>query len=165
MPFDKKACDKAYREANKEKLAAQNKAWREANKDKIKAYREANKDKRNAQGKAWREANKDRQKKNWADWQKNNREKINAYIHTDQCTKSHRMSNWRIRGVNNVNNELYDYFMNCDKCEACGGDFTDKNVKCLDHNHETGDFRYVLCNRCNVRDNWKKFILNHNDNA
>jgi len=63
MPFDKKACDKAYREANKEKLAAQNKAWREANKDKIKAYREANKDKRNAQGKAWREANKDRQKK------------------------------------------------------------------------------------------------------
>jgi hypothetical protein len=36
---------KAYREANKDKIAEQNKAYYEANKDKFKAYYEANKDK------------------------------------------------------------------------------------------------------------------------
>ena len=58
------AWQKAYREANKDKVAAQQKAYREANKDKIaawqKAYREANKDKVAAQQKAWYEANKDK---------------------------------------------------------------------------------------------------------
>ena len=62
MPFDsgdyeankerRAAKDKAYREANKERL----KAYYEANKEKLKAYREANKEKL----KAYREANKER---------------------------------------------------------------------------------------------------------
>ena len=58
------ARQKAYYEANKDKIAAQQKAYREANKDKIaaqqKAYREANKDKLAAWQKAYREANKDK---------------------------------------------------------------------------------------------------------
>ncbi len=151
---ERKAYMKKYREDNKEKLAAQTKAYRQANKEKIAArqivYNKNNKDKITAKEKAYRIANK---------------EKINAYIHTDQGTKSNRMSNWRTRGVNNVTDELYHYYMNCDKCEVCGNEFTDKNWKCFDHNHETGDFRYVLCNRCNAHDNWKKVILNHTDNA
>ena len=53
---DRKAYDKIYHEANKDKI----KAYQEANKDKIKenkkAYYEANKDKM----KAYREANKDK---------------------------------------------------------------------------------------------------------
>jgi len=68
------------------------------------------------------------------------------------------MSTWRKYGVNNVNDELYDYFMNCDKCEACGKEFTDSFNKCLDHDHDTGDFRYVLCRSCNCNDNWKTKI-------
>jgi hypothetical protein len=47
----KKEYNKAYREANKDKIKEEKKAYREANKDKIKeekkAYREANKDKIN----------------------------------------------------------------------------------------------------------------------
>jgi 5-methylcytosine-specific restriction endonuclease McrA len=61
MPYkdkeDKKASDKAYREANKEKRAAVNKAWREANPEKVKAYWEANPEKKKAKDKAYREAN------------------------------------------------------------------------------------------------------------
>ena len=58
------AQQKAYYEANKDKVAAQKKAWYEANKDKVaaqkKAYYEANKDKVAAQQKAYYEANKDK---------------------------------------------------------------------------------------------------------
>ncbi len=55
-------CQKAYYEANKEKIAAKKKVYREANKEKIaaksKAYREANKEKIAAKNKVWYEANK-----------------------------------------------------------------------------------------------------------
>ena len=64
------AWQKAYYEANKDKIAARQKAYYEANKDKIaarqKAYYEANKDKIAAWQKAYREANKDK----IAAWQK-----------------------------------------------------------------------------------------------
>ena len=64
----KKATQKAYNEANKDKIKAYNEAYYEAskekrkahyeaNKDKIKAYNEANKDKIKAQKKAYYEAN------------------------------------------------------------------------------------------------------------
>ena len=58
------AQQKAYYEANKDKIAAQQKAWHEANKDRVaaqqKAWYEANKDRVAAQQKAYREANKDK---------------------------------------------------------------------------------------------------------
>tara|TARA_R110000772_G_scaffold160436_1_gene271576 strand:- start:222 stop:758 length:537 start_codon:yes stop_codon:yes gene_type:complete len=57
---EKKAYDKAYREANKDKIKVYQKAWQEANKDKSKAYREANKDKKKAYNKAYDEANKEK---------------------------------------------------------------------------------------------------------
>jgi len=75
MPFDVAAYNKAYheanrekilaqkkeyREANKEKIAAQDKAYREANKEKIKVYKEANKEKILAQQKAYYDANKEK---------------------------------------------------------------------------------------------------------
>jgi hypothetical protein len=54
---------------NKEKKAANNKAWREANKEKIAAYYEDNKERKASYHKAWREANKEKvaaTKKAWA---------------------------------------------------------------------------------------------------
>ena len=56
----KKAYDKAYFKANKDKILAQNKAWYEANKNEKKAYYEANKDKIKARKKAYFKANKDK---------------------------------------------------------------------------------------------------------
>ena len=61
---EKKAYNKAYREANKEKILKQKKAYHEANKEKIaefqKAYREANKEKIAERKKAYCEANKEK---------------------------------------------------------------------------------------------------------
>lgn len=75
-----KRCNKAYQEANKEKLKAYHKAHYEANKDKIKdrekAYREANKDKIKDRQKAYREANKDKINEFQKAYYKANKDKI-----------------------------------------------------------------------------------------
>jgi hypothetical protein len=59
----KREHNKAYREANKEKIAARNKAYYEANREKIlkerKAYHEANRERVLKKRKAYREANRD----------------------------------------------------------------------------------------------------------
>tara|TARA_R110000787_G_scaffold94579_1_gene197326 strand:+ start:814 stop:1281 length:468 start_codon:yes stop_codon:yes gene_type:complete len=64
MTKDRREYYKKYREANKEKLAAQAKAYYKANKEKIapkmKAWQEANKDKVAAHSKAWKERNKEK---------------------------------------------------------------------------------------------------------
>lgn len=52
--------DKAWREANKEKISERNKQYREANKEKCyaqsKAWAQANRERVNAKNKAWRDA-------------------------------------------------------------------------------------------------------------
>ena len=86
-PEKRKAYDKAYREANKDKIRAQRKFYREANADKEKArhkaYREANKDKIKAQGKAYREANKDKirsqRKSHWQKYKDKNLARLKIY--------------------------------------------------------------------------------------
>lgn len=79
------------------------------------------------------------------------------YLKTTSCIKSYRISNWKSRGVVCENfDELYDKYMNtthCEKCNielSCGGKITN-TTKCLDHSHNTGEFRNILCNLCNIK--------------
>ena len=93
-----KACNKAYYEANKEKIAERMKAYKAANKDKIaermKAYYEVNKEKINErntvyyeankeklleQQKAYKEANKDRLTEEKKAYKQANKEKLFEY--------------------------------------------------------------------------------------
>ena len=75
-----KACDKAYRQANKEKDAEYGKAYNQANKEKIaeqvKAYYQANKEKISEQGKAYRQENKEKIVEYHKAYQQANKEKI-----------------------------------------------------------------------------------------
>ena len=79
-----KACVKAYREANKDKMKAwyeankdkrkaYEKAYYEVNKDEKKAYREENKEKIKAQQKSYYEANKDKRTAQQKAWQNKRR--------------------------------------------------------------------------------------------
>jgi hypothetical protein len=70
---------KAYREANKDKIAKRKKAYNEANKDKIKAYYEANKEKIAERRKAYYEANKEKILEREKAYREANKDKIKAY--------------------------------------------------------------------------------------
>ena len=75
---------------------------------------------------------------------------------SDDKRKSRRISDWKRSGVKAPLDDwegLYEYYINVEKCEDCNidlvrGNFT-CNKKCLDHCHTTGEFRGVVCMRCN----------------
>ena len=108
-------------------------------KDNMKKYHAEHKDR----AKAYREEHK--QKKD--DYMK-------EYRKTDAYKKSYRITNWKKSGVKCDDfNELYDKYNSTWNCEECNVELKEgnyKNKKCLDHDHETGVFRNIICNRCNV---------------
>ena len=128
MPYTKEQM-RDYREKNKEKLKESSKEYYEANKQKIKEYYEANKEKI--------------------------KESSKEYFQTENGKKSYRISTWKIKGVISDDfNALYEKYINTNECElcnisiVCGKGITGK--KHLDHCHITGEFRNILCGKCNV---------------
>ena len=71
----RKAYQKAYYEANKEKI----KAYQEANKEKIEAYYEANKEKIAERHKAYKEANKEKITEYCRTYKQDNKERVASY--------------------------------------------------------------------------------------
>ena len=109
-------------------------------------------DKKEYQKEYMKEYMKDYYKKNKE--KMNNQRKINRQ--TEKGIKLNRIQNWKTYGVIHDDfDALYTHYINTTECNVCKCNFTDKNVRCLDHDHNTGLFRYVLCNSCNTNDNWK----------
>ena len=122
----------------------------------------------------WRMLNKERIKQHNIAYYENNREEIleksKIFLQSDKGKKkriewrtspsgmkSNRISNWKQRGVKCDDfDALYEKYLNTKNCENCDVELCDDvkingNSKCLDHDHETGVFRNVLCNYCNVK--------------
>lgn len=74
----------------------------------------------------------------------------------DDKRKSRRIADWKRSGVKAPLDDwegLYEHYINTNTCDDCNidlvrGNFT-CNKKCLDHCHTTGEFRGVVCMRCN----------------
>ena len=91
------------------------------------------------------------------------KEKITAYMKEYRKTPAFKMSNmisnWKFLGVIETEQYTYEelYYAFCSQgyCEECGVKFSSKSNtktdKCLDHDHETGEFRDILCRSCNVK--------------
>ena len=152
---------KKYREENKDKIKAKGKAYHDLNKEKIKEYREANKEKITKQRKKHREENIERLLEQSNTYRKNNLEKIKEYNQSPQGIKSRVIRRWKFSGVLHDNfDELYTIYLNCTNCMVCDKKFKNTRDRHLDHSHETGLYRNVLCCSCNNRDYWKKVLKN-----
>ena len=94
-------------------------------------------------------------------WYQKNKEQRKEYFkqykQTPQRKKSNRIGNWKYRGVIHQNfDELYEKYINTKYCELCSVELTEDKIRthttrCLDHCHETGEFRNVLCHPCNTK--------------
>jgi hypothetical protein len=76
-----------------------------------------------------------------------------TYKDLQKKRKAERKAKWKSIGIK-FSNEEFEYiwgvFENINECMLCCKDFKNSYDKCLDHNHETGEPRYILCRACNV---------------
>lgn len=107
----RKADNKAWREANKERVKANKKTWQQANKEKVRAnqktWQQANPDKQRASVKAWYEANKEQEKVKSKAWKQANPDKCNTYNAKRRSAKLQRTPSWLTTDDWNKINYMY----------------------------------------------------------
>ena len=106
----------------------------------------------------WYENNKEQILKRVNEYSKNNREKIlegkkkqyQNRKYSDNHIKQQRKGNWKKRGLDITNfEEIYERYIKSEICEICSKEYTKKNPKCMEHNHTTGQCRFICCKDCN----------------
>ena len=82
------------------------------------------------------------------EWSKN-------YRKTPQGKKSFTITHWKRKGLKETKEfmeQIYEEYLRSEECELCGEPYLNGNFKSMDHCHKTGEFRNIVCNRCN---GWK----------
>jgi hypothetical protein len=57
--------------------------------------------------------------------------------------------------------EIYNKYIYATHCELCNKKFEKRIDRQMEHNHETGEFRNIVCNRCNTLKADKKIQCNN----
>ena len=140
---NKKAYDKEYRLAHKEKLSAQHKEWylknRAAQLLKKKEYMLKHKNKNNARTKKWKKKHPGACKA----WYEDNRHRISLNRTFYSANKKGHSPCYS--SLDRVEQAFTGH------CHVCGVPEKECTSKLhLDHNHITGEFRGWLCSRCNL---------------
>ena len=100
------------------------KKYRENNKEKIKERRESEK----------------------------NKEYMKEYRNSAKGKKSTMISGWKYKGlISDDYDAIYDRYINTHECDCCKKPIHQgKGSRVMDHDHNTGKFRNVLCHDCNI---------------
>jgi len=74
-----------------------------------------------------------------------------------ECDKRYRQSangkkaktigNWKHRGLIGDYEAIYNRYINTNNCDLCN---IQLNKRYMEHNHTTGEFRNIVCNKCNT---------------
>ena len=73
-------------------------------------------------------------------------------------SKYQTIRNWKLSGLIYADcNELYEIYIKTMKCQHCNKEFKNSQDRCMDHDHNTGLFRKIVCRRCNVLDSYIKY--------
>lgn len=81
------------------------------------------------------------------------KERKRAYSKTPNGKKFISINNWRYKGmITDDWEDVYNIYKITECCNYCKKTFKNNLDKHLDHNHETGEIRGVLCRSCNQRD-------------
>ena len=89
---------------------------------------------------------------------------MKEYDQSPQSKKSHTIKNWKSRGLMGEYESIYERYINTTHCELCNIELCEgkgSNRKCMDHDHNTGVFRNVVCHKCNMRKSDKKIQTNN----
>jgi hypothetical protein len=150
---------RSYNDENKEKRLAYSKKTKEERKEYKKEYYEKNRDSLLAYAKEYRKNNREKALEYQREYTKSNREYI---AKRDKWYKENNKEYTRMKRLKmkfNLSIEEYEEIYNEQRgvCAICGKQETHANSKtgvvnnlCVDHNHETGVVRGLLCNACNT---------------
>ena len=86
------------------------------------------------------------------------------YKQTEAGHRADKISKWKSNHkIKLRDNEdwvsIYYYVESLDFCEDCGNQFKSRRDRQLDHDHQTGYIRDIVCNSCNTRRGYEDLKL------
>ena len=131
-------------------------------------YYQKNRDRINAARRArWETKKESENKKRREDkeLQKRHLEYNRLYRATPEGQKERRLSNWKTKGLVGDYDAIYEIYLKTTNCMRCSIQFSEETRntrKCMDHDHETNEYRQMICHHCNITLPRQKSKVSHN---